>query len=109
MLTNNQKQQIRNSQCTRSNAKRDAIAKEDEFIAKATTWPFAGFNPQNPFVQRFVWRYRRAIDLGCAQAGCSPINHRIIGGKPVNPHQFKFVVSLNKLEIKCLTLFLKQL
>jgi secreted trypsin-like serine protease len=57
-------------------------------------WPFAGFNPQNPFVQRFVWRYRRAIDLGCAQAGCSPINHRIIGGRPVNPHQFKFVAAL---------------
>lgn len=105
LLTNTQKQQIKSSQCIKSNVKRDAIVKEDEFIAKATTWPFAGFNPQNPFVQQqFVWRYRRAIDLGWANIRGSPINQRIIGGRPIDPHQFKFVVSLKMLYKKKLNI-----
>ena len=91
LLTNDQKQKIRSSQCIRSNTLRDSqqVVKEDAFVANATKWPFVTFNPQNPLLtQRFVWRYRRAIDLGVT---------RIIGGRPINPHQFKFVVSSRKL------------
>jgi len=88
LLTNDQKQKIQSSQCIRSNTLRDSmqVLKEDAFVANATKWPFVTFNPQNALLtQRFVWRYRRAIDFGVT---------RIIGGRPINPHQFKFVAAL---------------
>lgn len=83
LLTTSQKSQIRRSQCTRSNVARDA---SNQFIANATKWPFVQVNPPNPaFVHKFVhFVYKRSIDLGI---------NRIIGGRPINPHQFKFVVS----------------
>ena len=86
LLTNSQKQKIQSSRCTRSNVKRESVETSDNFIAKQIQWPFVTFNPQNHALvrQHFVWRYKRAIDLGF---------DRIIGGKPINPHQFKFVVS----------------
>ena len=88
LLSDSQKQKIRNSQCIRSNVKRDSVEQSDDFIAKQLNWPFVKFDPQNVLLtQRFVWRYRRAVDLGI---------NRIIGGSPINPHQFKFVVSLQK-------------
>ena len=88
LLSDSQKQKIRNSQCIRSNVKRDSVEQSDDFIAKQLNWPFVKFDPQNVLLtQRFVWRYRRAVDLGI---------NRIIGGSPINPHQFKFVVSIQK-------------
>ena len=88
LLSDSQKQKIRNSQCIRSNVKRDSVEQSDDFIAKQLNWPFVKFDPQNVLLtQRFVWRYRRAVDLGI---------NRIIGGSPINPHQFKFVVSVQK-------------
>jgi len=86
LLSDSQKQKIRNSQCIRSNVKRDSVEQSDDFIAKQLNWPFVKFDPQNVLLtQRFVWRYRRAVDLGI---------NRIIGGSPINPHQFKFVAAL---------------
>ena len=83
LLTNSQKSQIQRSQCTRSNVFRDA---SNQFISNETKWPFVQVNPPNPtFVHKFVhFVYKRSIDLGI---------NRIIGGRPINPHQFKFVVS----------------
>jgi len=87
LLSSTQKQQIRRSQCTKSNVARDAVTASDQFIANATKWPFVQVNPQNPtFVHKFVhFVYKRSVDLGI---------NRIIGGRPINPHQFKFVAAL---------------
>ena len=94
LLTDSQKQKIRNSQCTRSNVRRDAVDASDQFIANATKWPFVTVNPQNPtFVHKFVhFVYKRSVDLGI---------NRIIGGRPINPHQFKFVVSFEDTNHYC--------
>ena len=91
LLSSTQKQQIRRSQCTKSNVARDAVTASDQFIANATKWPFVQVNPQNPtFVHKFVhFVYKRSVDLGI---------NRIIGGRPINPHQFKFVVSFVKFQ-----------
>ena len=90
LLTNTQKQKIRSSQCVRRNFAREAIEKSDQFIRHETRWPFI-IDPTNVFVtQRLIWRYKRAVDLNMHHG------QKIIGGRPINPHQFKFVVSYQK-------------
>ena len=77
LLTNTQKQKIQSSRCTRSNVKRESIDLSDQFIVKETTTPFVTFNPQYPWFvkQKFVWRYKRAVDLN---TGIGLINNKII-------------------------------
>jgi len=87
LLTNSQKQKIQNSQCIRRNVKRDSIEQSDGFIANNLNWPFVNVGLQN-----LNFRNRRAVDLGI---------NRIIGGRPINPHQFKFVVSLEMVFLLC--------
>lgn len=82
LLNDNQKRKIENSRCTTNT--RESVAQSNAFIAKnIMPWAGAAQFPQT-FLTRH-WIKKRAIDLGI---------NRIVGGRPISPHQFKFVAAL---------------
>ena len=77
MLTRNQKQRIRNSECIKSHVKKRSIGNEHAFIENDIMLLDANVYPQTP-VQKLLSRSRRFI----------------VNGREANPHEYKFMVSL---------------